>query len=1337
MVKAAAKGPRAAPPAPNAAASRSCQLSESSPAAAPEAHPEGATAADEGVIYGLLSKDEAERVVERAGRRAVEGRRKVGTVAPAAFRPRPKAVSAQLPQTSYRSAAAAERVRSDISATGEDDVVNVHLAKEGAERVVEGAGRKSAASVVKATAKGPPAAPPAPTAAGGKAAEGMVKAAAKGPPAAPPAPKAAAAKPAQPSDPSSPAAAPKAHPEGAAAAEEEAVVYGPLTKDEAERLAEHGGEKGADGMVKATAKRPPAAPPAPKAAAAKPAQPSESSSREAAPKAHPEGAAAAEEEAVVYGPLTKDEAERLAKGGRGKGGEVAVKATAKGPPAAPPAPKAAAAKPAQPSDPSSPAAAPAAPKAHPEGAAAAEEEAVVHGPLAKDEAERLLEPSGGEGGAGAAGEFEGTGKEVGRPSAVQFAHGGNFVPAAGVTPVSRTEASRITGEVDAVCGSEKNQAAYRGGRPGGGVATEKTAQCVPEATSARRPSALPPPHAYSKDVRHGEFSRGVDSRDVVDLGTRTSRVQHGESEPCAHAVQDKGSNVQPPMESPKAETLRRLPTRTAGGKTLTLKAVPKRSSSSQSFVQRVGPPVAPWSVVQEDRDRSIPQHAVESPEQHEEPEKPKVDHSSSGAELPALIHGEGKPTPTSEIPVSSLPDYLPAPASIQSDMSEISREQPKSVFIRAAQLTATAEAGPKGQLPAHDPLIPTAKDISEAILIQAHWRGHEVRTWVQAASVVRSMKWDFSAPTTKCTDKIDVKPASSSLLNDVSGGLSQPNAKTARPPIDSRAVREAQRGISPSQIPVPPSTIETHLSGKSDNKTICVQGAQPSNEQPMPTFKSLTAGRIKGLPALRRQSSVTCADGKISHHKIGTGSKQSVPVGPPDAGYSKSPQLGQPRTEPPQTNVPLTTTNGAYGASGTPDAANVAESPLSKGAFPSSTRCADARSQSPVIARPQSVPGGDKDSLARVTRELCTSSPVLESGTIQGEDKLSDKSYSTEAAQVEKEDVLEHSSPGAASNPAVLVGEPGGLGGSLERQHNESDAPRGPKDSQEIEQKKSSHLEGSLASNTACEEVTADDVMPHAPEKKTPEVDNGSVAERRVQSCQALEASSSKESKRHVTCSVPPFVPFVGRPMKAAQHGQVRDTERVEQGPESSEQNTGVESEGAVPGLGRRVSMALRNAYSIFGTVAQVGREQPVQREAGDGVSHAAVGWLRGRSISEIEIQGETATETAEATRQNIQPSSVKKSGGPSTSWSPLAMTSTQPVVKRPSTAQPVDDSFMEESDRQALASETKRWGRRFTTVNIHEPRAVDAGPTLNPFRLAHRTEEFAEKQMQPIQRRK
>lgn len=491
-------------------------------------------------------------------------------------------------------------------------------------------------------------------------------------------------------------------------------------------------------------------------------------------------------------------------------------------------------------------------------------------------------------------------------------------------------------------------------------------------------------------------------------------------------------------------------------------------------------------------------------------------------------------------------------------------------------------------------------------------------------------------------------------------------------------------------------------------------------------------GHHKELPPTQKQSDVVCATGASC-----TGTTHSIPVGGFDAEAERRQHGGQPANEIAQVDLPLTIASGACDTFSGPEGADVAESPLPVEAVPSivgGPYLADSMSPSSVVLSHQGVPDAAQHALRRAARELGSSPPVCHSDPETGEGNEDNNPCSTEPAQAENEDVLEHSSPDAAPHPPAGVEKPGEFGGNMEEQNDADDSSISQTLFQGAAGEKPLSLEDTLTSNAASEHAAADDVTPSdAIANRTVNIEDDSSTGSNAQSSQQLEAHPSKTPGRRIAYSVAPFVPFVGRPTKAAQRLQSPEVEA-----KIREETPTVESEGAVSSLGRRVSLALRSAYSIFGKVATAGRQHPAQREEGSGISHAAVGWLRRRSSDmTAAAQGGTAVGKEEVRTQNVQAAPVEGNGTSSVPLSHRPLSSTPPVVQRTPPVWPVGDVSMEESDRQTLAYETKRWGRRFTTVNTHEPRADGTGPTLNPFRRTHRTEEFVETHLQPIPKKK
>lgn len=275
-------------------------------------------------------------------------------------------------------------------------------------------------------------------------------------------------------------------------------------------------------------------------------------------------------------------------------------------------------------------------------------------------------------------------------------------------------------------------------------------------------------------------------------------------------------------------------------------------------------------------------------------------------------------------------------------------------------------------------------------------------------------------------------------------------------------------------------------------------------------------------------------------------------------------------------------------------------------------------------------------------------------------------------------------------------------------------------------------VEEPLMSGIACDQSNVGPKVPSSgPIDRLSERSGGDPARLGDRQPPEVDAYSSKKNRRNVAFSVAPFVPSIGRPTRAVHQAQKQKEEPVKVNTERREQRSDGQAEDSAPNFGRRVSSALRSAYSTFSKMAPSGKQQPAQREGSKDALHAAVGWLRGRSSSRITQEQE----------EKITPTGESKAGSRYASlhidkFARLgldAQQSTTPVAHVATSSLESEDTPVDVADRQALAFETKRWGRRFTAVNTHEPRPVSTGPALNPYRRSHRTEQFSETQVQPI----
>lgn len=193
--------------------------------------------------------------------------------------------------------------------------------------------------------------------------------------------------------------------------------------------------------------------------------------------------------------------------------------------------------------------------------------------------------------------------------------------------------------------------------------------------------------ARDKDRLQKSFPKGAHcGRD-----THASGVQRGGLQGNHRAFQGEGQRIQQSMElSSKPGRLRRLPTHTTGGKTLTVKAVPTQCSSLQSFVKRVGTPVASGGA-DPAAPQQLPQHAIEAQNQHHEPQK-LAGQSFSHSKPPVVVSVEAVSPPPAEVLLSGPPDDLPAPTSFPSEEFKCGRKQPASVTVKGIHKVAPSVA---------------------------------------------------------------------------------------------------------------------------------------------------------------------------------------------------------------------------------------------------------------------------------------------------------------------------------------------------------------------------------------------------------------------------------------------------------------------------------------------------------------------------------------------------------------------------------------------------------------------------------------------------------------------
>lgn len=448
------------------------------------------------------------------------------------------------------------------------------------------------------------------------------------------------------------------------------------------------------------------------------------------------------------------------------------------------------------------------------------------------------------------------------------------------------------------------------------------------------------------------------------------------------------------------------------------------------------------------------------------------------------------------------------------------------------------------------------------------------------------------------------------------------------------------------------------------------------------------------------------------------------------------------------TSVWRLASSSASGNGATPEGVPEAEDVLAvKSAVSAAAHCGDVTGMDSAedkdlqlrgFAEPEHCTAGDDSPVRPVSPPISTSGSPDPQSDRQNGLRSRDSSHGEEAHSLEYNGSTAASNA-AASNAAARSGgsllEPVGTLAGKKKQEEPPAAP--------VERwVPPGEQEPSVAAESPAPEATdiyqlegkagAEDAPPHG-------VQNSALAAARgAQRAQQSGASYRKRQQGPGAYFVAPFVPRARPAVRAAQQTQAQESIPADVDEEGSSQGPDKLSDETTPPLGRRVSAALRSAYSILAAITPSGRPRPPPRQGDDGVSHAAVGWIRRRSsvgstadheASPGETEDSEARETAgvSAARRKVLPTAISWWG---------AVSSSAPIQEK-TTSRVTATLSMDATERATLTSEAERWGRRFSAVNTRAPHALGGGPAVNPYRRSHHTERFADTQLQLVPKKR
>ncbi|OEH75232.1 hypothetical protein cyc_05793 [Cyclospora cayetanensis] len=628
----------------------------------------------------------------------------------------------------------------------------------------------------------------------------------------------------------------------------------------------------------------------------------------------------------------------------------------------------------------------------------------------------------------------------------------------------------------------------------------------------------------------------------------------------------------------------------------------------------------------------------------------------------------------------------------------------------------------------------TTLEESMAVQVQAAWRGREVRTWVHAASIVRRMKRDAISG----LGKEGGGGVKSEKLLRSSQAIENPNMENEGAPVYS----EGGSQDSFHRLPHPPVTRFTVKPAKSQGRT------------------NKTTTPLRPKHSLEKSvTSVTGQDGKASMEPSSSVEKQSTST------FAPTKRLERKRTINALSNTE---------ACGKPGAGTT------KPVLPQHKRSLlDWKSDSKVS--PCAISKVSELSVAHgpFIRECTLSSTPQRK--ISGGLSISNNLLSPPQCTEESEpDDLSYNPPektphpGDVNNRSLFTHE--GSKHNVIRSGNHSEAankePLKPMEQNDVyrptifssgcgitlektvnQEKPHSALTPlrSIFSGEASVEAKPTDpgeiYAQHIKQRSyceapgyappTSEVQCGALtsATPNPQFTQGVRASARKRSKLLGIHANSAFY-FSKRPLvRASQRAQNQGLPPLK-AEETDEQNLKQQPGGSSEPLSKHVFDALRSANFILGQIKPGLTHKPAPQKARNEMSHAVMGYIRGRSVlGTADEDNANAEASGEISKNELHLSYGGNIIISPTWWRSLSATSTP--IREEQVTMVSESASLDASERQALAAEANRWGRRLTTTNNHEPRVLGIGPAVNPYRRSRQVEQFTPPHPQRILRKR
>ncbi|KAL8447325.1 hypothetical protein Emed_004429 [Eimeria media] len=863
----------------------------------------------------------------------------------------------------------------------------------------------------------------------------------------------------------------------------------------------------------------------------------------------------------------------------------------------------------------------------------------------------------------------------------------------------------------------------------------------------------------------------------------------------------------PPVDAPKAgfeaggmtrsfgyDSLHGVKTYTAGSKTMRRKAAPSRGLSAQLTMNlnegagplRLGSGPA---LAQAARLPSLPSDRALL----ETPKEPTLEHVrkqlvAEDAEArvnvitPTNTAGESKPDgrPSKVLQADVREGHSAAVAPAKGTLREMSlgapklRPQPPPLSSRmngvldfGRPLTETQPVGSLSTKPSdEEDAVPgadrsfDAQESKKVLKLQAAWRGHETRTWIQAAEIVRGMQWareprvaKLTKPHTNLSRAGGSKPVKKDFKGDGQKGIS-----TLR---DFDKPQASGEGVP--QAPHHPTSTSTGLA-------LLRQDEMRNSQSPSTQANRRRSGKREvipafGVPISPRLPSPAAAPVEVEKGGQNTSSKETALRDPPagaQAGYLESSREMLKATEQPLKAARLSSGPGL----GTRTSPKKPGLPTARKTVLLKDNSA-LQSTPPNVARPVTTARQDspKSQLSMSAKDSAVQATGQEAQVVASVSKDNEQESKGDRAVVVREEPQEP--PHDDSKQEGLSHQPSHDGSKLlvvnPKTESEGAAEAGPpsevqggsSDVEAVPASSSSPEEASQAAgrdspsrgSPAQEEAEASSHAPAGDLKEEAPLEpaiegSASVAhdspDVAVQPPHALESAARR---RHHAPSAYALAPVVSRTkplVKKVDTGRAAEEASVEEEEPSSPEAASPRPRRNSSKLGRGLTAAIQRAYSLFGRDSNA-KQPPSPKEEQLSEPHAAAGWIRDHSYAAGTPDPIDASQEAAELEEAHEKHEGTEAHRPSllNAWPWWGASSTPVGVKQE--APPVREraSSLDATERAALRSEAARWGGRGIDADAHDPRTTPAAPTVNPYRRSHHTEAFTTPQLEHVHKKR